>query len=88
MKYLFPLSFICAHLRHPRINILLVSLLCFSPRALACAVCFGASDSVHTQGMNAAILTLLGFMAAVFIGIALFVVRMARRMRDAAEGAP
>ena len=41
--------------------------------ARACAVCFGATDSSMTEGMNAGILALLGFVGLVQVGfIALF----------------
>ena len=41
--------------------------------AEACAVCFGAADSKMTEGMNAGILALLGFVAVVQVGfVAMF----------------
>ena len=41
--------------------------------ARACAVCFGAANSNMTEGMNAGILALLGFVGLVQIGfVALF----------------
>lgn len=41
--------------------------------ARACAVCFGAADSKMTEGMNAGILVLLGFVALVQVGfVAMF----------------
>ena len=41
--------------------------------ARACAVCFGAADTGMTEGMNAGILALLGFVGLVQVGfIALF----------------
>lgn len=35
----------------------------------ACATCFGAPDDPQTQGMNAAILTLLGVTYTLFLGM-------------------
>ena len=56
--------------------------------ANACATCFGAEDSGLTQGMNGAILTLLGFIGFVQIGFvamfAGFVVR-SRRLKQQRE---
>ncbi len=41
--------------------------------ARACAVCFGAADSNMSEGLNAGILALLGFVGLVQVGfIALF----------------
>ncbi len=40
----------------------------------ACAVCYGSPDDVITIGMRMAILTLLGFISTVLIGI-IFVIR-------------
>ena len=40
----------------------------------ACAVCYGSPDDIITIGMRMAILTLLGFIVSVLIGI-LFVIR-------------
>ena len=40
----------------------------------ACAVCYGAPDDVVTIGMRMAIITLLGFISLVLIGV-LFVIR-------------
>tara|TARA_B100000902_G_scaffold114500_1_gene115541 strand:- start:291 stop:509 length:219 start_codon:yes stop_codon:yes gene_type:complete len=40
----------------------------------ACAVCYGSPDDIITIGMRMAILTLLGFIVSVLIGI-IFVIR-------------
>lgn len=64
-----------------------IALLAAAP-ASACATCFGASDSPLTEGMNGAILTLLGVVAFVQVGfVALFVrfVIRARRLRERKE---
>ena len=63
---------------------ILALLLLLPEAAEACAVCFGASDSPMTIGMNNGILTLLGVIAAVQVCfIALFVGfwRRSRRVR-------
>ena len=38
----------------------------YAPPVWACATCFGAQDSPQTQGMNMAILTLLGVTYTLF----------------------
>ena len=48
---------------------ILIGLMCavgYARPAWACATCFGAQDSPQTQGMNMAILTLLGVTYALF----------------------
>ena len=47
-----------------------------APSALACATCYGASDSPLAQGMNWGILTLLGFIGTVLFGIVAFFVHV------------
>ena len=56
------------------IAVVAAALACLAPAASgACAVCFGASDANMTEGMNAGILALLGFVGLVQVGfIALF----------------
>jgi Na+/proline symporter len=44
--------------------------------ALACATCYGASDSALAQGMNWGIVTLLGVIGAVLFGITAFFVHL------------
>ena len=53
---------------------LLALLVALTPAAArACAVCFGSADSSLTEGMNAGILALLGFVGVVQIGfVAMF----------------
>jgi len=46
--------------------------------ALACAACYGASDSPLAQGMNMGILVLLGFIGSVLVGISAFFIHVAR----------
>jgi len=47
--------------------------------ALACATCYGASDSPMAQGMNWGIVTLLGFIGSVLATLVVFFVYLARR---------
>ncbi len=46
---------------------------------LACAACFGQSDSAMAQGMNWGILSLLGIIVLVLGGVAAFFVYLAKR---------
>ena len=50
-----------------------------SPSAMACATCFGASDSALAKGMNFGIMSLLLVVLAVLGGVASFFVYLARR---------
>ena len=57
-------------------------------RALACATCYGASDSPLADGMNWGILTLLGFIGSVLAGIVVFfayIIRRAAKLEAAAH---
>ena len=52
------------------------------PRAaLACAVCFGQSDSPMAQAMNMGIFLMLGVVAVVLAGFAAFFIYLNRRAR-------
>jgi hypothetical protein len=53
--------------------------------ALACAACFGQSDSPMAQGMNAGIYALLGVIGTVLCGAATFFVFLARRATGVAK---
>ena len=46
---------------------------------LACAACYGQSDSPLAEGMNWGIATLLGVVACVLGGIAVFFVHLGRK---------
>ena len=59
-----------------------------STRALACAACFGQSDSAQARGMNAGILTLLGFVGLFWVAMGSFFVFIARRNRVLGEPLP
>jgi uncharacterized membrane protein HdeD (DUF308 family) len=54
--------------------------------ALACAACFGRSDSRLAEGMNWGILSLMGVVVFVLGGFAAFFVYLARRAAATAEG--
>jgi hypothetical protein len=56
-----------------------LSLFCLPAAVQACATCFGASDSDLAQGMNMGILSLLGVIGTVLLGIASFFVFLAWR---------
>ncbi len=53
--------------------------------AMACAACYGQSDSPMAHGMNAGIFTLLGVIGTVLCGAAAFLVFLARRAAAAAR---
>ena len=54
--------------------------------ALACAACFGQSDSQMAKSVNAGIFCLLGVIVTVLIGAASFFVFLSRRAAAAAAG--
>jgi hypothetical protein len=53
--------------------------------ALACAACYGQSDSPMAHGMNAGIFALLGVIGTVLCGAATFFVFLARRAAAVAK---
>ena len=60
-----------------------VLLLCQSRPVLACAACFGKSDSSMARGMNMGIFALLAVIVSVLIAISTFFVFVARRAAKA-----
>ena len=64
----------CSGLMIQKINILFITLLTVvnSPSLLACATCYGQSDSKLAEGMNWGILTLMVVVYGVLMGIAGF----------------
>lgn len=54
--------------------------------ALACATCYGASDSPLAQGMNWGIATLLGVIGAVLAGVVAFFVHVGLRSAKVTAG--
>ena len=53
--------------------------------ATACATCYGAADSPMTQGMNNAILTLIGVVGLVYVGIGKVFLDFRRRARKLSQ---
>ncbi|HEY3852785.1 MAG TPA: hypothetical protein VGO67_00165 [Verrucomicrobiae bacterium] len=53
--------------------------------AMACAACYGKSDSPMAQGMNAGIFALLGVLGTVLCGAVTFFVFLARRASAVAK---
>lgn len=62
--------------------------LAMNQSALACATCYGASDSPLAQGMNMGIMVLLGFIFTVLLGITGFFVFIVRRANALAAAPP
>jgi hypothetical protein len=56
-----------------------------APALLACAACFGKSDSAMARSLNASIFTLMGVVGAVLAGAASFFVFLARRAASLAK---
>jgi hypothetical protein len=65
-------------------GLLALALLAAAPRAQACAVCFGNSDSKMTQGMLAGVLVLLLVVLAVLGGFVALFIFLARKSAAAA----
>ncbi len=53
----------------------------------ACATCYGAADSQMTQGMNNAILTLIGVVGLVYVGIGKVFLDFRRRAKKLSQQA-
>ena len=74
------MNLICHRRFVPALPALLALLLCGMPRpVLACAACFGQSDSPMAKGMNAGIFMLLLVITSVLLGIGIFFVYILRR---------
>ena len=58
---------------------LVVGVVCSPLSSSACAVCVGDPESPLTKGMAAGILTLLGFIGMVLMGISAFFIYVIRR---------
>jgi len=59
-----------------------------APSALACAACFGKSDSPLAEGMNWGIFALLGFIGVVLSGFAGVGIYFAKRSAAIAAATP
>lgn len=55
--------------------------------ALACSTCYGAPDSPQTHGMNNAILTLIGFVGLMYVGIGKVLLDFRRRSKKLSQKA-
>jgi heme/copper-type cytochrome/quinol oxidase subunit 2 len=53
--------------------------------AAACATCYGAADAPMTQGMNNAILFLIGIVGIVYVGIGRVILDFRRRSKKLSE---
>ena len=69
--------------RHAFLTLILLA----APRvALACPVCFGASDSPLAKATNAGILAMLGVVAVMLGSFAAFFIYLNRRARRVSDG--
>jgi uncharacterized membrane protein len=71
-------------------NWILAGVVCvlIHPSALACATCFGNSDSPMAKGMNAGIAVLLGVVGLLWLAFASFFVFIVQRSRQGGEPLP
>ena len=76
-----------AHVRTVLAGAAVAAWLALPQAAAACATCYGASDSPMTAGMNNAILTLIGVVGLVYVGIGKVILEFRRRSRTLAEKA-
>jgi len=66
--------------------ILVVGVLFLVPEFLAaCPSCYGAADAPMTEGMNMAILSLMGVTGSVLVGFVSFFVYLRKRTREFVE---
>jgi len=63
------------------VNLAALALTALPRLAAACATCYGAADSPMVQGQNAGILTLLGFVVLVQVGVGKVIWDFRRRAR-------
>lgn len=70
-----------------RLLIIAVGLLLLIPEFLtACPSCYGAADAPMTEGMNMAILSLMGVTGSVLVAFVSFFVYLRKRTRQFVEG--
>jgi heme/copper-type cytochrome/quinol oxidase subunit 2 len=69
------------------LTVLAAAWLVLPEAAAACATCYGAPDSPMTQGMNNAILTLIGVVGVVYVGIAKVFLDFRRRSKKLSDKA-
>ncbi|MDE3059296.1 MAG: hypothetical protein KGJ59_15210, partial [Bacteroidota bacterium] len=65
--------------RHIFIAVVLM-LVTVSPNLFACGSCYGDPHSSQTQGMNAAIMSMLGITATLFLAMSTFVFLLRRKV--------
>jgi hypothetical protein len=86
-NFVIPSSYVLRHSSFAALSSLcFLALLTFPQPLLACAACFGASDSNQAKGMNMGIFALLAVVVVVLGGIASFFIYLARRA--SAQSAP
>jgi hypothetical protein len=68
-----------------RMIIAAAMLMASAPALLACAACFGKSDSAMARSLNASIFTLMGVVGVVLTGAASFFVFLAKRAAAVAQ---
>ncbi len=67
-------------------SMIIVALLSLIPEFLAaCPSCYGAADAPMTEGMNMAILSLMGVTGGVLVGFVSFFVHLRKRTRQFVE---
>ncbi len=71
---------------------LVMTMLASTRLAFACPVCFGTEDASANRAIEAGIVVMLGVVAAVLLGVALFAIRLCRGAAasahlDATDGA-
>lgn len=69
-----------------RIILVLIVVVAMSSGLTACPSCYGAADGPMIDGMNMAIVAMLGIMGAVLAAISSFFVMMRRRLRRLHSG--
>ena len=64
-----------------RVFLLIAGVVVFAPNVWACPSCYGAADGPMIDGMNMAILAMLGITGAVLASISSFFLMMRRRLK-------
>ena len=66
----------------------IIAIIIFPQIALACATCYGNSDSAAVEGMNKAIFTMLGITGGVLSGVGSSIYVLSRRAKKHANSLP
>jgi hypothetical protein len=72
-------------MKNKLITLLILSIAFFPEVTLACATCFGDPNAAATQGMNKAILAMLGITGGVLGGIVSSIIVLHRRAKKYAK---